>query len=166
MCTLLLLFFSHINTSDLNFLTIHGKSRFPGLHVWTREGQKLLAKIPGNHAAYTGETLTSTLSSITLDGCLLVQAGKQLEYVTGGAIKAGFHEVIVVPDTIKAIERQQALYRPIWRISSTLFYHLASDHILQPLAHFKTSDSLKAYPAQFVGTQVQKELGILELAQN
>ena len=23
---------------DLNFLTIHGKSRYPGLFVWTREG--------------------------------------------------------------------------------------------------------------------------------
>lgn len=101
-----------------------------------------------------------------LDGCLLVQAGKQLEYATGGAIKAGFHEVVVVPETIKAIERQHALSRPIWRISSTLFYHLASDHTLQPLAHFRTSDSLKAYPAQLVGTQVQKELGFLELSQN
>lgn len=25
---------------DLNFLTIHGKSRFPGLHVWLRDGRK------------------------------------------------------------------------------------------------------------------------------
>jgi isopenicillin N synthase-like dioxygenase len=46
---------------DLNFLTIHGKSRYPGLFIWTREGKKSLVKVP--------------------DGCLLVQAGKQLEYV-------------------------------------------------------------------------------------
>ena len=26
---------------DLNFLTVHGKSRFPGLYVWTREGRRL-----------------------------------------------------------------------------------------------------------------------------
>lgn len=38
---------------DLNFLTIHGKSRFPGLSVWSRDGRKLSVSIP--------------------DGCLLVQ---------------------------------------------------------------------------------------------
>jgi isopenicillin N synthase-like dioxygenase len=38
---------------DLNFLTIHGKSRFPGLFVWTREGNKIPVSVP--------------------DGCLLVQ---------------------------------------------------------------------------------------------
>ena len=27
------------------------------------------------------------------DGCLLIQAGKQMEWLTGGAVKAGFHEV-------------------------------------------------------------------------
>ena len=26
---------------DISFLTIHGKSRFPGLFVWTRDNQKL-----------------------------------------------------------------------------------------------------------------------------
>jgi isopenicillin N synthase-like dioxygenase len=38
---------------DLNFLTIHGKSRFPGLYVWTREGVKTPVSVP--------------------DGCLIVQ---------------------------------------------------------------------------------------------
>lgn len=38
---------------DLNFLTIHGKSRYPGLNIWTREGKKMSLAIP--------------------DGCLLVQ---------------------------------------------------------------------------------------------
>ena len=38
---------------DLGFLTIHGKSRYPGLYVWTRDGTKLPVKVP--------------------DGCLLVQ---------------------------------------------------------------------------------------------
>ena len=31
---------------DLNFLTIHGKSRFPGLYVWLRNMQKVAVKIP------------------------------------------------------------------------------------------------------------------------
>ncbi|KAJ6829117.1 uncharacterized protein M6B38_359925 [Iris pallida] len=42
---------------DLNFLTIHGRSRFPGLSIWLRNGQKVEVKVP--------------------IGCLLIQTGKQ-----------------------------------------------------------------------------------------
>lgn len=38
---------------DLNFMTIHGKSRFPGLNAWTREGKKINVAVP--------------------DGCLILQ---------------------------------------------------------------------------------------------
>jgi isopenicillin N synthase-like dioxygenase len=31
---------------DLNFLTIHGKSRYPGLYVWLRNEQRVPVKIP------------------------------------------------------------------------------------------------------------------------
>jgi len=41
---------------DLNFITIHGKSRFPGLYVWLRNGQKATVAVP--------------------DGGLLLQSGK------------------------------------------------------------------------------------------
>ena len=54
--------------NDLNLLTIHGKSRFPGLFVWLKDGTKMPVKIP--------------------DGCLLVQAGMQMERLTGGAVQA------------------------------------------------------------------------------
>lgn len=37
---------------DISFMTIHGKSRYPGLYVWLRNGQKLQVKVP--------------------DGCLLI----------------------------------------------------------------------------------------------
>ncbi|KAJ3226717.1 hypothetical protein HK099_004327 [Clydaea vesicula] len=129
---------------DLNFLTIHGKSRFPGLNIWARSGEKLLAKIP--------------------DGCLLVQAAKQMEYLTGGYIVAGYHEVVVVEGTMKAIEKQKSLGRPLWRISSTLFSHIASDNILQPLAHFANREGAKEkYPPIYTGHQVQQELGLINL---
>ncbi|KAI8928915.1 hypothetical protein BC831DRAFT_446344 [Entophlyctis helioformis] len=130
--------------TDLNFLTIHGKSRFPGLHIWTPSGQKLLVKIP--------------------DGCLLVQAGKQMEWLTGGHVQAGYHEVVVVPQTLPAIERQRAAGRPLWRISSTLFFHMASDTILEPLEPFRNEENVKKYPAIATGTQVQVELGFISLA--
>ena len=59
---------------DISFMTIHGKSRYPGLSVWTRDWKKKTVKIP--------------------EGCLLVQAGLSFEYITGGYVLAGFHEVV------------------------------------------------------------------------
>lgn len=103
--------------TDLNFLTIHGRSRYPGLNIWARNtGSRIPVKIPpGNH--------------------LLVQAGKQIEYVTGGLIKAGYHEVVVNEATLAAMERRrrESPDRPQVRISSTLFWHLNSDHDLAPV---------------------------------
>ncbi len=53
----------------------------------------------------------------------------QLEWVTGGTITAGFHEVIISEETARAIERAKAEARPLWRVSSTLFGHVASDRV-------------------------------------
>ena len=53
--------------------TIHGKSRFPGLYIWLADGRRVPVRIP--------------------TGCLLLQAGKQLEWLTAGCVKAGMHEV-------------------------------------------------------------------------
>ncbi|KAG5919916.1 hypothetical protein E4U42_006383 [Claviceps africana] len=103
--------------TDLNFLTIHGRSRYPGLHVWARNtGDRLAVAIPpGRH--------------------LLVQAGKQLEHLTGGLIKAGYHEVVVTEQTLGAVAARAARFpdRPLVRISSTLFWHLSSDFDLAPV---------------------------------
>jgi isopenicillin N synthase-like dioxygenase len=103
--------------TDLNFLTIHGRSRYPGLNIWARNtGDRIAVKIPpGNY--------------------LLVQAGKQLEYSTGGLIKAGYHEVVVNEATIETIEKRKKEFpdRPLIRISSTLFWHLNSDFDLAPV---------------------------------
>jgi len=129
---------------DLNFLTIHGKSRYPGLHIWKRDGKKMIAKIP--------------------DGCLLIQAGMQMEWLTGGVIKAGYHEVAVIEQTLPVIERQRALERPLWRISSTLFFHIASDQKLKPLEPFANAESIKKYTEMLCGDHVRMELGLISLA--
>ncbi|RPD64815.1 Clavaminate synthase-like protein [Lentinus tigrinus ALCF2SS1-7] len=104
--------------TDLNFLTIHGRSRYPGLNIWARNtGKRIPVKFPP-----TGRYL-------------LVQAGKQLEHLSGGLIKAGFHEVVVNDATLQAIERRKAENpgRPLIRISSTFFWHLSSDYDLAPI---------------------------------
>jgi hypothetical protein len=90
---------------------------------------------------------------------------KELEHLTGGIIKAGFHEVVIVDATLKQLENQKSKSRPLWRISSTVFFHLQSDKTLEPLVKFRTKESVEKYPSQLVGEQVQRELGFLELAQ-
>lgn len=132
---------------DLNFLTIHGKSRYPGLYIWSRTGEKILVSVP--------------------KGCLLVQAGKQMEWLTGGYVMAGFHEVVVTPETLNAVETAKSENRPLWRVSSTLFSHIASDQILKPLncELFQSKDSLQKYEPITAGKQVEKELESIKLKQ-
>lgn len=141
--------------TDLNFLTIHGRSRYPGLHIWARNtGNRIPVKIPpGNY--------------------LLVQAGKQIEHITGGLIKAGFHEVVVNEKTIDTIEKRKREFpeRPLIRISSTLFWHLGSDFDLVPVPKLvqrakdvrekqkelgRDEGQEGEYPAMKVGRQVQE----------
>ncbi|CAH0475899.1 unnamed protein product [Peronospora belbahrii] len=130
---------------DLNLLTIHGKSRFPGLFIWLRDGTRTAVKIP--------------------DGCLLVQAGKQMEYLTGGHIQAGFHEVVVANSTLKTIAQRKNAGKSLWRVSSTLFSHTASDKTLEPLGHFATPEAVAKYPPILAGNQVLEELSQIELGE-
>ena len=129
--------------TDLNFMTIHGKSRFPGLSVWSRKGKKLSVKIP--------------------DGCLLIQAGNQLEYLTGGHVMAGFHEVVINKATTETIARKQRDGESLWRVSSTLFGHIQSDQMLEPLAPFDTAKAKEAYPKIYTGELVSKTLKAIAL---
>ncbi|KAI9512496.1 Clavaminate synthase-like protein [Russula earlei] len=150
--------------TDLNFLTIHGRSRYPGLHIWARNtGKRILVQFPP-----TGRYL-------------LVQAGKQLEHLSGGLIKAGYHEVVVNEATIATIQRRKVEYpdRPLIRISSTFFWHLSSDYDLAPIPSLakRSSDTNvqnkgrglledsedPIYEPMKVGQQVQDELKHIEL---
>ncbi|KAI5121315.1 hypothetical protein M0805_003782 [Coniferiporia weirii] len=144
--------------TDLNFLTIHGRSRYPGLHIWARNtGKRIPVRFPP-----TGRYL-------------LVQAGKQLEIITGGLVKAGFHEVVVNESTLETVTRRQQKYpeRPLIRISSTFFFHLSSDFDLAPIPSLvarakalRTStvspgnemEEESLYEPMKVGQQVQNEL--------
>lgn len=98
------------------------------------------------------------------DGCLLIQAAKQLEWLTGGVIRAGFHEVVVDENTLQALDRQKANNRPLWRISSTFFYHIASDKLMQPLEGLNPSpEALKEYPPTYAGDHVLSEIEFIKL---
>lgn len=71
---------------DLNFITVHGKSKYPGLFLWTRAMKKQPVKIP--------------------DGCLLLQAGIMFEQLTGGYVMAGYHEVMYTEATKEVVDRK------------------------------------------------------------
>jgi len=92
---------------DISFITIHGKSRFPGLYVWLRNNQRIQVKVP--------------------DGCLLLQAGITFEHMTGGYVHAGFHEVVCTDATVAAYEKAKEAGRRTWRVSSTLFANFRYD---------------------------------------
>lgn len=131
---------------DLNFLTIHGRSRFPGLNIWLRNGQRVEVKVPV--------------------GCLLIQTGKQIEWLTAGDCIAGMHEVVVTGRTIDVIKLASEQNRSLWRVSSTLFAHIASDAVLKPLGHFAESPLASKYPPICVGEFVEEELAVINLKGN
>mmetsp|Transcript_22801 Transcript_22801/g.70519 ORF Transcript_22801/g.70519 Transcript_22801/m.70519 type:complete len:363 (+) Transcript_22801:269-1357(+) len=128
---------------DLNFLSVHGKSRFPGLTVWTRDGRKTAPVIPPGH--------------------LLLQAGKQFEYLTGGHVLSGYHEVVAHEKCAAAARAAAAADRSTWRVSSTLFSHIASDVELKPLAPFDTEAAKAQFPPVLTGDQVNAELVAIKL---
>lgn len=128
---------------DLNFITVHGRSRFPGLYIWLRDGRRMPVKVP--------------------EGCLLVQAGKQLEWLTGGYIQAGMHEVIFPEEALRARDLALQKGSSTWRVSSTVFVHVASDHLLCPLGQFDNDLARQQYPCIPAGQQVQQELEFINL---
>jgi len=128
---------------DLNFISAHGKSRFPALFIWSREGKKTPVTMP--------------------NGCILLQSGIQFEWLTGGRVLAGFHEVVVVNETVKAYEKAKAEGKCTWRVSSTFFAHIASDCVLKPLLDGDKSEVKNKYPEKLTGDQVNEELEHLQL---
>jgi HAMP domain-containing protein len=92
-----------------------------------------------------------------------VQAGRQLEWLTGGHVKAGFHEVLHTPEAVAAAEAARLAGRSTWRVSSTLFAHVASDQLLRPLGRFAHHDDAGDYPPTPAGEYVESELSVIKL---
>ena len=97
---------------DISFMTIHGRSRYPGLSLWTRDWQKVTLNFP--------------------PGCLFIQAGLSFEHITGGYVLGGFHEVTVTEGTKAAAEKRKSERRQ-WRVSSTEFIMFRNDVNVEPL---------------------------------
>ncbi|CAI8596263.1 unnamed protein product [Vicia faba] len=82
---------------DSTFLSIQAGNMFPGLNIWTKGGRKVEVAIP--------------------DGCLLVQTGKQMEWLTAGSYKASRYERVVSKKVIDAINLARAQQRSLWSVS-------------------------------------------------
>jgi isopenicillin N synthase-like dioxygenase len=124
--------------SDISLWSIHGKSRYSGLNIWTRNNERIRVKVP--------------------DRCFLIQAGKQLAYLTGGYILDGLHEVVVQKDTIAQIEQSKKAGRSLTRVSSTYFCHVNSDKYLEVLPQFQTPETQKLYPKILEGEWLRNRL--------
>jgi hypothetical protein len=71
--------------------------------------------------------------------------------------------VIVSEQTQATIESRKAAGQSLWRVSSTLFGHIASDVSLRPLGRFATEESAALFPPIDAGAQVQDELNAIAL---
>ncbi|KAM7472477.1 hypothetical protein LguiA_010660 [Lonicera macranthoides] len=91
---------------------------------------------------------------------------KQIEWLTAGDCIAGMHEVVVTNRTIEAIKVANQQNRSLWRVSSTLFAHIASDAVLKPLGHFAESPLAAKYPPTCAGEFVEQELSVINLKGN
>lgn len=139
---------------DLNFITIHGKSRYPGLYLWTRDMKRQAVSIPA--------------------GCLILQAGIMFEQITGGYVTAGYHEVVYSEKTKETVnkkleENKNGADHIMWRISSTLFSHLRYDVDISPLEeckhlHNEEAMALGKYKKMTAHECLMEELRAINLA--
>mmetsp|Transcript_13910 Transcript_13910/g.11885 ORF Transcript_13910/g.11885 Transcript_13910/m.11885 type:complete len:86 (-) Transcript_13910:141-398(-) len=83
--------------------------------------------------------------------------------MTGGHIKAGFHEVIYTDKTKAAFEKAKQEGKSTWRVSSTLFSHIRVEEHLEPLGHFSNPESVKQYPRVTAEEQVEEEIRAISL---
>lgn len=126
--------------SDMGLLTGHEKSiayfsksgrkaSCGGLIVWTKDGRKIRVVVP--------------------EGCRLFQAGMQLEYVTGGRIRGGLHQVVIPPEAQALIDEATANGEDVWRITATLFPHYFADKRISVLPPFRVAS--RTYKTIFAG---------------
>ena len=126
---------------DPNFLTIHGRSRYPGLYLWKKNQEKFPAWTPSHP-----------------QDALMLQAGIQFESLTGGQVLAGMHEVIYTEDAAKALDNYKKIKNNFWRVAALLFAQVRHDALLEPLTNFKNAESSAKYPPITAYEQLKNEL--------
>lgn len=75
--------------------------------------------------------------------------------------------VVAAPETLTAISERRARGQSLWRVSSTLFSHIASDQELRPLegGGLWPAAAGDAFTPVLAGDQVMAELRAIKLGQ-
>lgn len=71
------------------------------------------------------------------NGCLIIQAGKTFENITGGYVLSGLHEVFYSEGTKTNYEKGVAEGKIAWRVSSTMFTHFRNNVDCSPMPQLK-----------------------------
>lgn len=71
------------------------------------------------------------------NGCLLLQAGKTFEHISGGYVLAGYHEVVYTDKTKESFHVAKEAGKPTWRVSSTMFTHFRYNVDCSPMPELK-----------------------------
>lgn len=132
--------------NDTGCLTVHGKATHPGLRAWTRDSRVFDVKVP--------------------QGCVLAQAGRQFEWLTGGRALRGFHEVVVADQKQLQDEIAEAkrLGRQLFRTATPMFLHVQSDKTVEPIGPFVTEQSRAKYEPFVSGARLLKAVKARGLA--
>ena len=96
-------------------------------------------------------------------GYSVVNLGKQLEWLTGGYLKANFHEVVHTDATEAARVKAEQEGRSVWRVASTMFCAVEGSMSLRTLDPFRTEESEKIYPDVTADEQIRREFGSYQL---
>lgn len=75
-------------------------------------------------------------------------------------------QVICTEATQAAVARVKAAGRVPCRVSSTVFAHIASDQLLQPVGRFAKEPRKQQYVDMLAGEFVQQELEVIKLKKN
>lgn len=73
--------------------------------------------------------------------------------------------MICSEETLLALKKAQERGSSTWRVSSTVFGHIASDQVLTPLGRFASPQTAQDYPGIDAGKFVQQELEAIKLKQ-
>ncbi len=122
---------------DCNLLTIHNRANAGGLHAWVG-GKRMRVVVP--------------------DGYLLIQVASQLESLTGGFLKAGFHEVVIDKDVVMQLQALNGFKDTLIRVSSTVFGHGNSDYAADPVRQFAIPTTIARYGRRSFGDMMMAEI--------
>ncbi len=72
-------------------------------------------------------------------------------------------QVVWSDRTEAAVHAAKSNGQSLWRVSSTVFGHVASDQLLKPLEPFSCLPAASQYPEMKAGAYVEQELSVIAL---